>query len=1203
MTELDHLNCELKGRNLIEASAGTGKTYAITSLYLRLLVETGIAPENILVVTYTEAATEELRGRIRERIARALDAFSGMESDDPFLMGLAGNENGLGPEKHLALERLELALNSFDTAAIFTIHGFCLRALQENAFESGSLYDTELVTDQGNLMQEVVDDFWRSRFFSEPAPLLACALRNGCSPAGLLRFVKAMPLNPKTRVVPRFTPAEIGLLEERSREVFEEVKKGWMKGREEIESILASDKGLARNADAYRADLLPSLLGEMDSFIAGDNPFDLFDGFGKFTRSGISRGTKPKGTPPVHPFFDLCERLEEAVRERLLALRWECLEYVAERLPERKRKANIRYFDDLLNDLWQALQGERGRELAGALGGRYRAALIDEFQDTDPVQYDIFRSIYEGTEAPLFLIGDPKQAIYSFRGADIFAYLEAVKDAEEERRFTLTGNWRSTPKLLHAFNTLFEYGDNPFVFPEIGYHPVRPGRSDGGDRLDLAEGDAPPLQIWRLPTDEMGTAPGVGRANEEISAAVAAEIARLLAEGRAGRALIGGRPLSAGDIAVIVRSHRQAGYIQDALNRLSIPTVLRSDMSIFQTREAGEVFTLMTSLADAGCEAKLRAALVTDMIGLSGDEIARLLEDEPAWEERLERFREYREEWLDHGFMVMFHGFMLREGVRGRLLRRPDGKRRLTNLLHCAEVIHKAAHESGLGIEGLTAWFGGRISAGDQSEEHQIRLETDEKAVRIVTVHVSKGLEYPVVFVPFMWGGIREDCEAALFHDHYSVVRDFGSPELESNRRKARRESLAEALRLLYVAVTRAKYRCYLVAGKVTDRTGRNRPETSPLAWLFHASWECRKSLEPVESLASEVAGTGAEVIADQLEALAARGDGSIAVMEMPEPAGAFSMREDEDGVELSCRSFTGTISDHWRVASFTSFAAHGRVTAELPDRDESPAEETPGRSLTEQPPAGEMSIFTFPKGAQAGIFLHGIFEELDFAGYSRGQVDSLALKGIERFGYDKGWLPHIGSMVDNVVRLPLNLGGDTLALAGLKPGNWLTELEFYFPLRFMTSDTLKGFLRRWGDGYDGADLKRLCTPLGFKPVEGMVRGFMDMVFEHGGRYYLVDWKSNHLGYRPEDYARERLKEEITSKLYPLQYLLYTVALNRYLSRRVSGYGYASHFGGVLYFFLRGVKADLGEGFGVFRDLPPGEMIEDLTGLLIRHGG
>ena len=1203
MTELDQLNCELSGRSLIEASAGTGKTYAITSLYLRLLVETGLAPENILVVTYTEAATEELRNRIRERISGALNIFSGGGTDDPFLIGLLINGNGRGPETEIAKIRLELALNSFDTAAIFTIHGFCLRALQENAFESGSLYDTELITDQGRFLQEVVDDFWRSRFFSEPASLLSYALRNGCSPDKLLRFVEGMPANPKTRVIPCYSPDDVRCIEVSCKDAFEGVTTTWMEKRDEIVSILESDKGLARNADAYRADLLPPLFELMESFIAGDNPFDLFEGFGKFTATGIAKGTKPKGSAPDHPFFDICERLSSLVRERFLALRWECLEFVGKLLPERKKNTNVRFFDDLLNDLWLALHGESGQYLAGALRGRYRAALIDEFQDTDPVQYDIFRTIYNDPETPLFLIGDPKQAIYSFRDADIFAYMEAVRDMEDKRRFTLTGNWRSTPRLLDAFNTLFGNGFNPFVFPEISYHPIRPGKSEEQEQLRLSYNGDGPLQVWCLPSGEDGSSPNVGAANEAIPRAVAGEIAKLLAHGDAGKAHIGDRPLHAGDIAVIVRSHRQAGYIQWALNRLAIPSVMRSDLSIFATPEAREIFTIMSALADPGNENKLRAALVTDILGLSGDDIARLPDDESVWEERLERFREYHESWLDHGFMVMFLSLLVMEGVRGRLLRRPDGERRVTNVLHCAEVIHNASHEHGMGIDGLTAWFGGRISAGEEAEEYQIRLETDENAVRICTVHISKGLEYPIVFAPFMWGGIRDEGDMAVFHDGYVKVRDFGSPELGRHRQKARKEALAEALRLLYVAVTRAKYRCYLVAGKVIDKTGRNRPETSPLAWLFHSSSECRSAEEPVEQLSSEVTALASKTMSAQLNAIAAKGSGSIAVKEMPEPDyfSPFTPNRDEGG-ELSLRRFTGAINDHWRVASFTSFALYGRVSAEFPDRDETHTEVSDA-ILTGQLHAGEKSIFTFPRGAQAGIFFHWIFEGLDFSGYSGDQVETLVLKGLDRYGYESEWLPHISAMVDNVVKLPLESDGRTFTLAGLNPDSWLTELEFYFPLRFITSDIMGDFLNRWGcDIFSTADLQRLCSALRFKPVEGMVRGFMDMVFEHAGRYYLVDWKSNHLGYRPEDYSLERLKDEIARKLYPLQYLLYSVALNGYLSKRLEGYDYNEHFGGILYFFLRGVRADLGENFGVFRDRPSAEMIKDLTGLLIRSG-
>ncbi len=285
-----------------------------------------------------------------------------------------------------------------------------------------------------------------------------------------------------------------------------------------------------------------------------------------------------------------------------------------------------------------------------------------------------------------------------------------------------------------------------------------------------------------MPPDDKGGAINVGKANEAVPAAVAAEIARLLQEGVEGKARIGDRPLLPEDIAVIVRSHRQAGYMQDALKELGIPSVMRSDMSIFASDEAREVCTLLAALADPGSEPKVRAALVTDILGRSGNDIALLLEDEEAWEECLERFRGYHQTWLERGFMVMSQSFLAGEAVRGRLLRRPDGERRLTNLLHCFEVIHHAAHERGLGIEGLITWFGERVSRGEAAEEYQIRLETDEKLVKIVTVHVSKGLEYPVVFCPFMWGGIRGSDEVVTFHDGFNMVKDFGSPDYERHR-------------------------------------------------------------------------------------------------------------------------------------------------------------------------------------------------------------------------------------------------------------------------------------------------------------------------------------------------------------------------------------------------------------------------------------
>ncbi len=1203
MNELDHLNVELSGRNLIEASAGTGKTYAIVCLYLRLLLEKDLTPAQILVVTFTEAATEELCGRIRGRIREALGVFEGVETEDLFLAGLRDNSNGRGPDRSKAMDNLRFALASFDTASIFTIHGFCLRALQDNAFESGSLYDTGLVTDQSGLIREMVDDFWRLRFFDEPAPLLGYALRNGYSPESFTEFLKEITLSPMVEVRPRYEPDQIRDLENRCQSAYDRVREAWSKSRAEIEDILACDKGLSRSADNYRLDLISFLLEEMDRFVGGRNRYDLFDGFEKFCSSTMERNRLKKFSPPKHPFFDICEELKKNVEERFLALRWELVQFIGERLSARKRELNIRYFDDLLKDLYAALQGEGGEAAAAAVRGKYRAALIDEFQDTDPVQYEIFHRIYCCPDYPFFMIGDPKQAIYSFRGADIFAYMEAARDVDMERRFTLTGNWRSTPRLLDAFNILFDNAGKPFVFDEISFHPVRPGREDEGKQLFVEGEDNAPMRLWCMPPDEDGKPPGVTRANEIVPRTVAAEIVRLLTAGAEGKACIDGRPVVPGDIAVLVRDHRQAGHVREALEELSVPSVMRSDSSIFSTHEAREVHQLLCALADPGSSYKVRAALATDILGMTGNDIARLNEDEQTWEQCLEKFRFYHNAWLDNGFMVMSGLLTAGEGVRGRLLRHVDGERRMTNLLHCFEIIHHAGHENVLGIEGVLNWFGERVTGGESAEEYQIRLETDEKAVRIITVHVSKGLEYPIVFCPFMWGGLKGNDGVVSFHDGFRMVKDFGSADYERNRVTAGREALAENMRLLYVALTRAKQRCYLLTGKIVGKSAKKGPETSPLSYLLHASSETRNAEDIVGSLAEEVGAFAAVEIGEQLAQIAARAGGAISVVPMPSAGGVAGMSASSDTTDLCRRVFSWVIDRGWRVASFTSFAAHGRGAAELPDRDAMEAGSAVPTVAAEGDAPPEKSIFTFPRGTKAGIFLHELFEDLDFSRVNTETVDAVVKKGLEKYGYAGEWQPHISLMINDVVTTPLSTPAGAFTLSGLKKGNWVTELEFFFPLRFITSDALGDHFRKWSGGYPGADLLRLCSALSFRPLRGMVRGFMDMVFEHDGKFYLLDWKSNHLGRRVEDYGREALEREMTRKLYSLQYLLYTVALNRYLSMRVADYNYSAGFGGVVYVFLRGVSPETCGETGFFRDIPPAGMIEELTDLLVGTGG
>ncbi len=1194
MKTLNHATVALSGINLIEASAGTGKTYAIASLYLRLLVERELLPEEILVVTYTEAATQELRSRIRNRIREALEVMEGCDTKDAFLEGLYEKASLTGLKK--VRDMLERALGAFDTASIFTIHGFCLRALQDNAFESGSLYDTELVTDQTELLRDIVEDFWRMHFFREPAPLLGYTLRNRQSPATFISLLKNLHAGTGVEVIPDFSEEQIVVLDRECSAAYKEISALWERERDSITELLRTSKGLKRSQETYRADLLEPLFADMDDFVAGGNPCDLFGDFKKFTANAISEGTKLKNIPPDHPLFGSCQRLQDAVQSRFLALKAELVRFYRKSLPLRKRVSNIRFFDDLLEDLYRALLSDGGGALlAGLLRAKYRAALIDEFQDTDPVQYEIFRSIYAGSNLPLFLIGDPKQAIYSFRGADIFAYMRAAREVSEERRFTLTDNWRSSPPLLDAFNTLFDNDRRPFLYDEILYHPLAAGNREQKESGDAAGSE--PMQLWLMDSsDQKSGMLTVEEAGTIASNAVAGEIVRILQD---GSTLAGGKPLAAGDIAVIVRTHRQAATVLKALSSCGISGVMRSDKSIFETREAEEVRSLLSALGDPANEAKVRAALVTDLLGRSGNDIAELLDDELLWTECLREFRNYHELWLLRGSMVMSRELMAREGIRGRLLGYADGERRLTNILHCFELLHREEHERGVGMEGLIAWFSERLGTECEQDEHQIRLETDEAAVKIVTVHVSKGLEYPVVFCPFLWSGSNQKGDVVMFHDeHWHLVKDFGSADVDCHRSLAGKESLAESLRLLYVALTRAKYRCYLFAGKT-------RAESSSINYLLHASSNTRLAENQATALAFEMKAMTTESMAGQLQTLAGSSGGTIGFSRM--------MRTDVDGSapfyritapagseRPNLRSFSRTLDTSWRVSSFTSFSRHdsGREqqSAELPDRDESGM--TGGRPNTAV--AGE-SIFTFPKGAQAGIFMHGIFEKLDFASPSEEAISELVARGLARYGYALDWQPHITKMVHNVLGTPLSHTGFTLG--ALRKGSWSTELEFFFPLRFINSSRLADILRYQGLLSGGVDLALLAESLQFKPVRGMLMGFMDMVFEQDGCYYLLDWKSNHLGNSLDDYGQDAMRQAMQKNLYPLQYLLYTVALNRYLALRVENYRYSSHFGGVIYVFLRGVSMVHGEGRGFYREVPPEGLIEELTNLLIEKKG
>ncbi|MGH7786165.1 MAG: UvrD-helicase domain-containing protein, partial [Candidatus Binatia bacterium] len=614
-TELEPLEASLDGETLIEASAGTGKTHTITTLFVRLVLERGLDVRQILVVTYTTAATAELRTRVRARLLAALRAVEAYRRDIPVpaeqdaqMWQLAARRVA---QRDADRERLLLALHGFDQAAIFTIHGFCERVLHDFAFESGADFDAELTTDQTALLDEVIADFWVRALSPASLPVVA-ALRG--ERRRLIELAKKVVAQRDLTVVPENPTgeADLGTAEAAWRAAHAAAAAQWIRdGEAAMERLCDPAAGLhagTYKAAKIRAEWVPALA----RLFADQVAVGLGEARSAAERCGttwLAKGVKKKRAPPSHAFFDACEQmvvadrsLQAAVAERVVGLQIELARYASSELARRKRAAGVRYFDDLLHGLADALNapGPGAAALAEALRQRFPAALIDEFQDTDPLQYDIVRRIYHGAEgARLFLIGDPKQAIYGFRGADVFAYLAAKRDSGAQR-YTLRHSWRSDPHFLDAINALFGVAD-PFVIDGIDYEPQHPAPT----MRDRLGGGWPALQIL------FGRRPPSGKRSKPEATALALsvggnEIVRLLERGA-----IEGRAIRERDVAVLCRTNRQAKEMQAALRRRGVAGVLHGDSSVFETAEADELQRVLDALARPGDVAALRSALAT----------------------------------------------------------------------------------------------------------------------------------------------------------------------------------------------------------------------------------------------------------------------------------------------------------------------------------------------------------------------------------------------------------------------------------------------------------------------------------------------------------------------------------------------------------------------------------------------------------------
>lgn len=1243
---LQAIGFPLWGSRLIEASAGTGKTWTIAALYVRLVLGHGsddtrfarpLMPSDILVMTFTRAATRELSDRIRARLLEAARCFRAEitpKPEDSFLQDLLADYPGPA-QRQQAAWRLAMAAECMDEASVFTIDAWAQRTLREHAFDSGSLFDEELVADEKALLSEAVQDYWRRQCYPLQGQALDAVLSVWSGVGALLADVQDL----LAKETPRSEPA--GRLIDTMQASTVQREQALQALRSQWKAYVPIMRGFVQSQDPPKAHgwdgrkfsikningWLDILQGWAESSEDSEGP-SLATGWKRLLPSGLEEARSP-GAGPVHmtppeaqafeAFASLEDQLQHLPRPQDAARR-HAAQGVALRLRELKRHQSQFGFADMLERLDRALTADNGQRLRERILAQYPVALIDEFQDTAPVQYGIFDSIYRtqdnDRQRALLLIGDPKQSIYGFRGADIYSYLRARK-ATQDRHYVLSVNYRSTDRLVEAVNQCFEQAEasqasGAFDFKTNEGNPVpflAVGANGRAERWVDASGPLPAITIVHdLQSQSMG------QVRRAFADRCAQQVVLWLNDPHNGFSKPG-EPLErlrARDIAILVRTGKEAAAVRRALQKRNVASVYLSDKdSVFDSDEARDLVHWLRAVATPQDATLVRAGLALDSLGLTFEQLLQLANDDLIFDAHVQTLRELRQVWVSQGVLAMLRQSLHRFGLDARWLARNGGERRLTNYLHLAELLQHASSDLE-GEQALIRWLVRQTAkSAEQNEEQVVRLESDADLVKVVTVHKSKGLEYPVVLLPFATS--FRGFDPRLVRSAMLATPD-GARELvlnldEAAKARFEQERMREDLRLLYVAMTRPRHALWM--GFSAVRVGNSKSDKTHLSAIGRLIGGDTERQEAQWQTA--------------LEALA-QGCPSIQLVPAAEPALPVTLQSRGDTPCLQAPpQYQGDFDKSWSIASYSrltrdlkregvppgaaSFAPEPSGLSPThtfrPADDETLAGDTElsddavldGQTLTSTSSSdaasgsavAELPIWhSFKRGPVTGNFLHELLEWIC--------AESFALKGNERLiariiarceREDHGPVAQqlVGWLTDIVDQKLPDLGVSLSELQTVR-----SEMEFWLPTQSLETSRVDELCRTHL-------MPGVARPqLQASTLHGMLMGFMDLVFEHDGRYWVLDYKSNALGPLDSAYDENSLQKAMADHRYDVQAAIYALALHRLLKSRLGlRYDPAQHLGGAAYLFIRGIHGPAG---GTCTLTMPPELIEQLDAML-----
>ncbi|MGB4499490.1 MAG: exodeoxyribonuclease V subunit beta [Methylococcaceae bacterium] len=1193
MTSLNSLTLPLQGTHLIEASAGTGKTFTIAALYVRLIlgheIEMPLMPQSILVVTFTDAATEELRDRIRSRLSKSAQYFRGQIENkdvDDFLIDLRKSCDAKNLNRNMCAKRLEVAANYMDEAAVFTIHSWCNRMLQQHAFDSGSPFKQDVNTDDSELINNVIRDYWRVHFYGLDKNQCEFIVKHlAKSPddfAGqiqnLLKETEALKLD---NFQMQFVDIFVNWTKwKKENDDFENIaKESWINDFNAINDLLnQANLNSWLNGNKYKKNTFDNKRNEINNWAIKNQSCDLKEiakfGLDKLTDS-LVKAHKDKA---VQFYFLAFQAIDDFVNhgdleqagEIVKNIKLHAIKWIRNRYAQEKKKLSRVTFEDMLSNLDNALQGKNASRLAEIIRNQYPVALIDEFQDTDPIQYRIFSTIYQNqSSTSCFLIGDPKQAIYSFRGADIYTYLKAHQATQNHH--TLKTNFRSTQALIDALNQLFHQAEKnaqggAFLFGNTGNNPLPyvPVKANGlDDNLHIDNKLASALTFWTWQEDKIS----IEFYREQIAKVTASEIVKLLANETAGfQSEEGFKKLELKDIAILVRTGKEAKIIRRELSRRNLKSVYLSEQdSIYDTDEAGDVLIWLEAMANPRNEGKVRTAVSTGTLGFSKERLFDLTLDDVQWETHLERFQTYQTCWQESGILPALRLLIHDYGLHLNSKNDNESERKLTNVLHLTELLQQ--HSSKIeGEEALIHHFAQLLESKNQrsAKNNIIRLESDSNLIQIITIHKSKGLEYPLVFLPFV-SDVREVSKKENYFKYHDEDKDLciDLDTTDKGKENQTKEQLQEDLRILYVALTRAKYACWLGIAST------NRLAQSAIGHLIG-------NIANLEKVKGEC--------------------NSIEIVTLPEPTNDSFISQTENDSTGSVRESKVNTRENWWAASYSALKRdykkqRGESTEAATAQEYVWGSEDNNIEFSIEE-SNNADLYGLPKGAKPGVLLHALFEQCGNDGFAHAHKNEKWRKdAIDKIFTGNLWDEKrdvICHALPKWLEMPLV---QDARFIDLEKSQYQTELEFLIGVGSVKVATLDLLIKQ----FVFSNETRPTLPE--NQLNGYLKGFIDLVFCHDNKYYVVDYKSDYLGNTQDDYSESKIKKTMLDKRFDLQYSLYLLALHRLLKLRLGeSYDYDKHIGGAIYVFLR-ANAKIS-------DKPSREFIEQLDALFLgeNHG-